>query len=237
MKLEIFGFSDIGPVRPNNEDAWLSLPAFRFFALADGMGGHNAGEVAAKEAISSLSSIIKNHLTPSSSSKNFVSLLKEAINAANQHVWRLGQKNQKYRGMGTTLSILHFVKDSVIYAHLGDSRIYRYRKKEIRLLTEDHIHYCSPNRRVLTRAIGTTQEAIPAIASATALAGDIFFICSDGLSDFVPEHEIEKILRRSRSLKRAVFRLIEKAKEKGSSDNITILMIKIGNERKNLLRQ
>jgi PPM family protein phosphatase len=237
MDLEIYGFSDIGLVRPNNEDAYLSLPEIRFFALADGMGGHNAGEVAATEALSSLMSSTSKHMTAKTTSKEFVSILKNAISNANQHVWELGRKHNHFEGMGTTLCILHLMQDSVIYAHLGDSRIYRYRSRELKLLTEDHTQYNFPNRRVLTRAIGTSTNVDPEIASATASGGDIFLLCSDGLTDFVTEQEIEIILKKSRSLKKAVFRLIDTAKEKGSNDNITILMVKIRNAKKDLLRQ
>ena len=237
MKIKAFGFSDIGIKRPNNEDAWLSLPEKRFFALADGMGGHNAGEVASKETISSLRLLAEEKFGSTPFSKELITLLENAFHEANQRVWMLGQKNKEYYGMGTTLCVLYLYKDAVIYAHVGDSRIYRYRKKEIILLTEDHIHTNTAKRRILTRAIGTSSKTTPAIASASAIKGDIFFMCSDGLTDFVSELEIEEILKKSRSLKKAVFRLIEKAKEKGSNDNITILMIKVARDgRKNLSR-
>lgn len=234
MNLDIYALSDVGPVRVNNEDAYLSLPHLRLFALADGMGGHKAGEVASKEALSSIGAIAEEKISPHTSSKEFVAILREAVMFANKRVWHLGEKHDHCKGMGTTLCLLYLLGDSVIYAHLGDSRIYRYREREIRLLTEDHTVYNYPNKRMLTRAIGTSVVANPEIASATAKAGDIFLLCSDGLTDFVSEFEIEKILQRNRSLKKAVERLIERAKEKGSSDNITILTVKIRHARKNL---
>lgn len=243
-KIESFGLSDIGPVRPNNEDVWLALRKERFFALADGMGGHNAGEIAAKETIQSLSQAVqkisKGGKKSELSSKEFIEFLQTAIENANQRVFQLGKEDTSLQGMGTTLCCLYLYQDSVIYAHVGDSRIYRYRGGELSQLTEDHSLLSEllssgqiekpsamPFKNVITRAIGTSSKVLPEIASATAKAGDIFFMCSDGLTDFVSVWEMETILGSRMSMKKKVEALIERAKEKGSHDNITLLMIKI----------
>jgi len=242
-KIEAYGLSDIGPVRPNNEDVWISIRKYSFFALADGMGGHNAGEVAAKEAIQCLSNAIREITTfdkKSLSSKQFILFLKTAIENANQRVFQLGKEHSSLQGMGTTLCCLYFYGDDAIYAHVGDSRIYRYRNAELKQLTQDHsllyelissgqidAPYSLPCKNIITRAIGTSPKVLPEIASATAQQNDIFFMCTDGLTDFVSEQEMEEILKASLPLKKTVKTLIERAKEKGSHDNITILMIKI----------
>ena len=231
LKIEAYGHSDQGPVRPNNEDVWLSLPTERFFALADGMGGHQAGEVAAKETLNHLTLSIQDKKRPKTPCLEFISFLKKAIQSANTHVFEMSLLHEKFKGMGTTLCLLYLHEDGVIYAHVGDSRIYRYRRGELKQLTQDHA-LASPLKNVITRAIGTSKKVLPEIASATAKAGDIFFMCSDGLTDFVSEKEIENILFHSTSLKKIVKKLIEKAKEKGSNDNITILMIKVAHARK-----
>ncbi len=242
-KIETYGISDIGPVRPNNEDAWIALKKYRFFALADGMGGHKAGEVAAKETILALCESVQK-ISPSKrralSSKECISFLQFAIESANLKVYKLGNEDPNLHGMGTTLCCLYLYQQSVIYAHVGDSRIYRFRDHELKLLTEDHSLLTEllssgtleegkslPFKNIITRAIGTSQKVQPEIASVTAKKKDIFLMCTDGLSDFVSEEEMEVILMQKTSLKKKGLKLLQKAKEKGSHDNITLLMIKI----------
>lgn len=233
MKLAYAGLSDIGLSRPNNEDVWAAVPEMGFFALADGMGGHQAGEVAAKVAIEELCTAIQ---TPSSDP---LLTLRLAIEKANQKVYEKGKKSHILNGMGTTLCCLYWTKTAVIYAHVGDSRIYRFRKNTLEQLTQDHSllakwlaqrqsRTCEtpyPYKNVITRAIGTSKRVTPEIALVEYEPGDLFILCSDGLSDALPFKDMEKILDRSDSLEAAATRLIEKAKIKGSNDNITVLLI------------
>lgn len=233
--LTAFGLSDIGVSRQNNEDIWMACPEIGFFALADGMGGHKAGEVAAKEAVEHLSASVKK--IKSTDPLEWMIELGSAIEKANQWVYRLGKKNQALQGMGTTLCCLVWTKEAVIYAHVGDSRIYRLRNNKLELLTEDHSLFAKwlqigkksttpfPYKNVITRAIGTAPKANPEIALCTHQPGDLFFLCTDGLSDVLSLEDIEKVINRSPNLESASKRLIQKAKIKGSSDNITILMI------------
>lgn len=247
-RLSAFGLSDIGVSRPNNEDVWVAMPEIGFFALADGMGGHKAGEIAAKETIEHLSSLMKKVKT--TDPLECMIELKSAIEKANSWVYRLGKKDKELEGMGTTLCCLIWAIDAVVYAHVGDSRIYRLRKGQLELLTQDHSlfakwlktgiesHTPFPYKNVITRAIGTASRANPEIAISRHEAGDLFFLCTDGLSDVLKLEEIEKILNRSPDLESASKRLIQKAKIKGSSDNITLLLVQ--SEKKsgeNLLRQ
>lgn len=238
MRLQSFGLSDIGVSRINNEDVWVALPEVGFFALADGMGGHQAGEVAAKEAIENLSASVKKirYTNPI----ELIVELRQAIEKANQWVYRLGKKTDSFNGMGTTLCCLIWTPDAVIYAHVGDSRVYRLRDKKLALLTEDHSLFAKwlqhgklaeecetpfPYKNVITRAVGTAPNVNPEIALSSYQPGDLFFLCTDGLSDVLTLADMEKILNRSPDLEHASKRLIQKAKIKGSSDNITILMI------------
>lgn len=235
MNLNSFGLSDIGVSRANNEDVWIALPEIGFFAIADGMGGHQAGEIAAKEAIDSLCESMKQI-----QSRNPIELvieLRHAIEKANQWVYRMGQGSESLNGMGTTLCCLIWSREAVIYAHVGDSRIYRLRNNKLELLTQDHSLLAKwlkigketetpfPYKNVITRAVGTAPRANPEIAVASHQPGDLFFLCTDGLSDVLSLEDIEKIINRSSTLENASQRLIERAKIKGSSDNITILMI------------
>lgn len=233
--LNAFGLSDIGVSRKNNEDIWMACPEIGFFALADGMGGHRAGEVAAKEAVEHLSASVKK--IKSTDPIEWMIELNEAIEKANQWVYRLGKKEEALQGMGTTLCCLIWIKEAVIYAHVGDSRIYRLRNNKLELLTQDHSLFAKwlqlgkksstpfPYKNVITRAIGTAPKANPEIALCPHQPGDLFFLCTDGLSDVLSLEDIEKIIIRSPDLESASRRLIQKAKIKGSSDNITILMI------------
>lgn len=248
MKLSAFGLSDIGVSRPNNEDVWVAMPEIGFFALADGMGGHQAGEIAAKEAIEHLSNSIKN--MPPSDPLNRMLELKSAIEKANAWVYQLSKEEESLNGMGTTLCCLVWTKDAVIYAHVGDSRIYRLRDQKLELLTQDHSlftkwvkaglksHAPYPYKNVITRAIGTAPKAHPEVAICRHEEGDLYFLCTDGLSDVLAQDDIEKIINRSSNLEMASKKLIQRAKIKGSSDNITILMVQTdGNARKDLSRQ
>jgi len=243
MKLTYAGLSDIGLTRPNNEDVWAAIPEKGFFALADGMGGHQAGEVAATVAVEELCKTIQ------TSSSDPLLTLRLAIEKANQKVYEKGQKNQTLAGMGTTVCCLYWTESVVIYAHVGDSRIYRFRNNKLEQLTEDHSLFAKwlsqgqsktcatpyPYKNVITRAIGTSKQVIPEIALATYEPNDLFILCSDGLTDALPFQDMEKILERSDQLDTAAARLIEKAKIKGSNDNITVLLIQ--NEPNDLPRQ
>ena len=242
MKLAFVGLSDIGLSRPNNEDVWAALPEIGFFALADGMGGHQAGEVAANVAVEELC-----HTIQTSSSDPFLAV-RLAIEKANQKVYEQGQKNQTLSGMGTTLCCLYWTATAVIYAHVGDSRIYRFRNDKLEQLTQDHSLFAKwlskdqsktcatpyPYKNVITRAIGTSKQVTPEIALIGFEPNDLFILCSDGLTDALPFKDMEKILERSDNLDIAATRLIEKAKIKGSNDNITVLLIQNSHD---LLRQ
>jgi protein phosphatase len=235
MNLVSFGLSDIGVSRPNNEDVWVALPEIGFFALADGMGGHQAGEVAARETIDHLTHAMQK--IKSTDCLELIIELRHAIEKTNQYVYRLGKKTDTLHGMGTTLCCMIWSADVIIYAHVGDSRIYRYRDHKLELLTQDHSLFAKwlevgkesstpfPYKNVITRAVGTAQKANPEIAVATHKSGDLYFLCTDGLSDVLTLADIEEIIHSSPDLPTTSHRLIQTAKVKGSNDNITILMV------------
>lgn len=235
MTPHCFGLSDIGACRQNNEDVWISLPQLGFFALADGMGGHQAGEVAAQETINHLCNFIKQ--TKPEEFLDWLHILRYAIEEANLWVYQMGSKTAELAGMGTTLCCLLLSEKSVIYAHVGDSRIYRLRSRKLELLTQDHslftkwLKTCKktstpfPYKNVITRAIGTSPKANPEIAYSEYLPDDLFLLCSDGLSDVLSLEDIEKSLLDITDLETVGKNLVEKAKLKGSCDNITLLLI------------
>ncbi|KPK32354.1 MAG: hypothetical protein AMS24_04415 [Chlamydiae bacterium SM23_39] len=226
-----YGFSDIGTSRSKNEDILTILKNHNFFMVADGMGGHKAGEVAAREATEEICNSIytniniKEELSP----KIIYNLLYLAISNANKRVFSLSKKNKSFDGMGTTLSCLHLSKNSFTYGHIGDSRIYLFRKNRLKQLTKDHslINISTQKKNIITKAIGTCSYVQPEIKSKKIFSKDIFFMCTDGLSDYISSDEIMKILKNNSSQKKAVTTLIETAKKNGSSDNITAILIEV----------
>lgn len=241
MRLKSFGLSDIGLQRTNNEDVWASLPEIGFFALADGMGGHKGGEVAAKEAIDFLLSSAKQ--IKITNCMELVIEMRHAIEKANRLIYQMGQKTEALTGMGTTLCCLFWTHEFIVYAHIGDSRIYRLRNGRLELLTQDHsllakwlatgklAEECEtpfPYKNVITRALGTARRAKPEIAVASHEMNDLYILCSDGLHDVLNLQDIEHEMNESEDLEASCKNLIEKAKIKGSSDNITLLMIQSG---------
>lgn len=242
-KLQSFSITEIGLARNNNEDVFLEMPEHAFFALADGMGGHNAGEVAAKEAILNLSKEIEN--LPLSSVwllPPLISQIQRAVCSANTWVYHLSQKNTQLSGMGTTLSCFLIHRNSLLFAHVGDSRLYFFRDHNLSQLTEDHSLRAQlmkkgqlsqeeartfPKKNVVTKALGTTQELIPDVGTLSIQSQDIFFLCSDGLSDYLSDPEMEEILKRDLEIEETSKTLLRAALEKGGRDNITIVMVKV----------
>lgn len=233
--IETFGVSDIGLSRQNNEDIWAELDDDHFYVLADGMGGHLAGEVAAKEAVLHFCDAIDKYFrspTPPtvSSIKRYIG---ETFISANSWIRRLGKDHPDLHGMGTTLCCLQLLENKVIVGHVGDSRIYRYRR-ELLLLTRDHsLQQEIPSKgrsvkHILTRALGISPAIEPDLLETQYQSGDIYLLCSDGLHDALADKQIESIFRHFSSLKEIALELIEGAKKNGGHDNITLLLVRIG---------
>ncbi len=238
--IESFGISDIGVSRTNNEDVFAELPEEHFYLLADGMGGHLAGEVAAKEAVLHMCDSIERFLRTNPLPTPLIAQnhLQQSFSEANNWIRSLAYQHADFAGMGTTLCCIWILGKELLYGHIGDSRIYRYRNQKIELLTKDHslrqkilsLGY----RDVLTRALGISAVAEPDIQKTTFLPGDLYLLSSDGLHGALSDRQIESILRNHPSLKEAAIELVEAAKKAGSTDNITILMLK---NEKDLSRQ
>ncbi len=236
-KIESYGLSDIGLVRPNNEDVWVEMPEHQLFVLADGMGGHKAGEVASKEAVmsfcDSIDSFFSSHPYPSV--EEGMDAVRSAIAKANQWVRSLSQQYSQLSGMGTTLCVLLIIENTLIRAHVGDSRIYKFQKKLTRL-TQDHSiqeAVMIPDqpgktrlKTMLTRAIGTASTIEPDIATSPLTPGDIYLVCSDGLTDCLSDDEIETVFSEKKDIRLIASELIDGAKEISGHDNITVLLVK-----------
>lgn len=240
MLLESFGTSDVGLVRTNNEDVFRELKREKFFVLADGMGGHNAGEIAAAKAVEYMCSEIQNfYLKPPRSLEieELKSQISSFIENTNLWVHHLGVSNPRLKGMGTTLCSILFYQKFVIYSHVGDSRIYRFRNGKLIQLTSDHLVQSAPSleipnqlffsKKILTQAIGTSIAISPQVDGDIAMSGDIYLLCSDGLSDLVSFKEIQESLASSNELNHVGKRLIQCAKSSGGHDNITLVLVRI----------
>ena len=240
VDVESYGISDVGLVRSNNEDAWAEIPGNQFYILADGMGGHKAGEVASSETVKRLAAEIEKLSSSTASVRTKMKQLGQAIAKVNEEVYLLSTRSAHYNGMGTTLACIWVAQEKLIFAHVGDSRIYQFRKNRLHLLTHDHttrqemlyrpaadLGPIVISKNVLTRAVGTQFTVEPDIESLRVADGDIYFICSDGLTDDLSLQELEKILQDSKTIKQASDNLIRAAKAKGGNDNITVLMLKI----------
>lgn len=240
-QIESYAFSDIGPSRINNEDFIICLPQEAFFSIADGMGGHNAGEIASKEASINL----KNSFINKIKNDNYSILpheIKDHLNSSiietNKKIFSLSNDKKEYKGMGTTLTCIYFNKDSYYFAHVGDSRIYKLQSNKLLQITNDHslANQMIKNRTkkipplyhsVLTKAIGTISNISADIGFSRIKPSDIFLICSDGFSDYVSENEILLHLSEMIDIEKTVKKLIQLAKQNGSFDNISLILIKI----------
>ena len=239
--MKFYGLSDIGLSRPTNQDVWIAEPDLGFFALADGIGGRKGGELAAQQTIASLSTSIRRLAERSNYFQNAIDLsqnLRSAIEYANASVHNLGKQAEHTMGMGSTLCCLLWTQEQIYYAHVGDSRIYRFRDNQLALLTRDHSllerwmarkekNLPSPPKNIITRAMGMSGRANPEISCCPMLRGDLFLLCSDGLSDAVRIEELEEMIRTNQSLEEIAQTMIHSAKNMGSNDNITVLMVRL----------
>ncbi len=247
MSYRVFavGISDIGLVRENNEDVWSKISQQRFFVVADGMGGHQAGEIAAKEAVGKLCQILAKRLNNRDEQIDLNiarEIIVDAIQEANLHVYQMSRQDKDLRGMGTTLCFLHFHPKGLIFGNVGDSRIYRLRNHKLTQITKDHSLLCEMMdqgkisgtqagnflyKNIITKAIGTEPFVEPSIRTCEVLDQDLFLMCTDGLSDLASAQEIEDILNKKQSLKDMSEELVQKAKSQGGQDNITVVIAKV----------
>lgn len=230
------GRTDPGRRRKHNEDAYLVMENEGVFAIADGMGGYAAGEVASQLAVDVLQEAFKTNTFTGSADPNTPRRgdeLVRAITMANTAILTQARANEAQSGMGTTIVSCRFSpnKQRVYLAHVGDSRCYRIRGDELRQLTQDHtlgaVGIKGPSASKLSRAVGI-QELVEVDLSVDAPhVGDYFLLCSDGLSKMVPEAMIRDIVKESPNLESAVERLVTTANERGGRDNVTVILIHV----------
>lgn len=240
LTIKSFGITDIGLSRKKNEDYFKEIKEHNFFLLADGMGGHKAGEIAAKKAVEIIqeSFLQSKSNTLDAQKKN----LYDSIKKANSDIYQLSLERPGFRGMGTTLCAFYIHENKALIGHVGDSRIYRYRNDLVCQLTNDHSLISeliktrhveedeplpSPHRNVITKALGPASFVEPEIESYSLEPGDTILMCSDGLSDYVSERRMHKILSRNIPLETKAYYFVELAKQRKSQDNITLILLEI----------
>lgn len=229
--------TDIGKLREINEDTFLVED--KIFAVADGMGGHRAGEVASSMAIDILKKRA-GEFEEGDTPQRIQKMLKEALDEVNDAIVKRGETQGDYLGMGTTLTAFHISERRIFLVHIGDSRAYLIRKEKITQLTQDHtlvadmvgkgeiseeearIH---PLKNILVRALGTDVKAEADLLSEEVQPGDRILLCSDGLSSMLRDEEILSIVNESESLENACQRLIDTANTNGGEDNITVVLV------------
>ena len=247
MQLLTSSISDIGKVRQKNEDSYLKLENkndnYLLLVVADGMGGHNAGEVASKIVVESIKSYLKSKKSNLNSDK-MLNYLKESIEWANATVIKASASKKELKGMGSTCTALMILDNKTYVAHVGDSRAYFIRENKINQITRDHTlaekmfdhgimtkeeAKTSPHRNILMKAIGITENLeVETYDPFNVHAGDVYLVCSDGLTEHVHEEEIlstTKIYEPDEACKL----LVKIANDRGGKDNITVLIVKVLN--------
>ena len=224
--------TDIGKLRKQNEDAAWFDEARAVFAVADGMGGHLAGEVASRMAIEAVQRMARENERPG------IAALREAVACAHETILAHAQDHIECAGMGTTLSVLWLGENYAYIAHVGDSRIYRLREGSLTQITQDHSLVeelvraglitreqarTHPRRNIITRALGTHGENEPDLLVTDVQDGDVFLLCTDGLTGMVPDDEIERTLRDC-GMEAAADRLLALALDVGGRDNVTLIL-------------
>ncbi|SMN12334.1 Protein serine/threonine phosphatase PrpC, regulation of stationary phase [uncultured Candidatus Thioglobus sp.] len=247
-RLEVVNISDVGCVREFNEDSTISNANMGLLVLADGMGGHNAGELASALAVTNIYDSISLGLDEAKSTidqaeDDCSSLVHDAITDANKKIYTAGQENTLYRGMGTTVVVALLNSDKLYISHVGDSRIYRARDDGLQLLTTDHsVLQAVVNRGILTleealkivpknlvtRALGLNVNVELDVVATEVNEGDMYLLCSDGLTDIVEYEEIHLTLAKySDNLMLVANGLVEIAKKNGGYDNISVILAKV----------
>jgi protein phosphatase len=242
--------SDVGPVRKTNEDAFVSDADVQLFAVADGMGGHDAGEVASRLAIEAISGFIRRSAADTEFSWPYGldgnlsydgNRLRTAIHLANRRIFRAAESNDDYSGMGTTIVGLLANSTRVAIGHVGDSRLYLMRDGAIQQLTQDDSWAATilahdprvkpadlahhPMRNVLTNVLGAREQVDVHLAERDLESGDVLLLCSDGLHGVLDTNEILRILQTAPSVESAAQTLVESAVTRGARDNITALVV------------
>jgi protein phosphatase len=249
VEVKAYGLTHVGRQRQHNEDSFLVEDGARLFLVADGMGGHAAGEIASRIAVDSISEFIL-HTKEDDGTwphaydehyKRSTNRLMAAVRMANTRVLEAMRKDARLRGMGTTVVACMADGEIMSFAHVGDSRGYLIRDKHLSRVTNDHSWVFEqvqagmlteaeaekhPLRNVITRALGGALQVTPDASEIQIQKGDVYLLCSDGLTGMVSEEEILRLVSENENLETACEQLIAAANEHGGMDNVTAVLVK-----------
>jgi protein phosphatase len=251
MRVRFSGETNVGMKRDHNEDSYYLPESERLAIVADGMGGHASGEVASRMAVETIVGFFRETQDEQELTWPFkidrghrhdINRMTTAIKLANLKIHQEAQRNPACHGMGTTVVSTLFMEDALIVGHVGDSRLYRYREGMFDQLTEDHsllndyikMKHLSPeeiaafpHKNVIVRALGMKASVqVDVIVDAPRL-GDVYLLCSDGLSGMVPDGEIAAMMANESDLDRVCDRLIATANGNGGLDNVTVVAVRL----------
>ena len=229
--------SDIGNIRELNEDTFgvHEDEEYNLFIICDGMGGHNAGEVASALAKDTIIDTIGNSLNGEDPMDSMVM----AVKRANDKIYTISKADNSLNGMGTTVTAALSYRGKLFVTHVGDSSLYVLEKGKIRKITKDHSlvqelvdsgkldkedakHH--PNKNIITRAVGTNREVMVDTYTMETSADDLYILCTDGLTDYISDEEILEVILRHDNKREAIIVLKDLAKERGGKDNITLVI-------------
>lgn len=240
MRFSCAARTDVGVVRSGNEDSYLMANDRGLFIVADGMGGHAAGEVASEMA----TQLVSQEFRPARgmSDDELMAQMVGAIRAANSAIYRRTLQEQDKRGMGTTVTVLTLLPRRYLIGQVGDSRAYLLRGGVLTQITTDHSYVqeqvdagrltpeearVHPYANVITRCVGSSGDVVPDLFIGTLEAGDLLLLASDGLTGMLEDEDVRAVLERDLTLEDMVDQLIEDANRRGGLDNITVLLVKI----------
>lgn len=243
MNFEYAGMTDPGLLRENNEDSVALEPAQGVAVLADGMGGYNAGEIASAMAATFVKAELSRWLAEATHQCS-VADIRHAIEAcvvnANQSIYNAANANPQFSGMGTTIVVGVFEPERVLLAHVGDSRCYLWRNGKLSQLTRDHSLLqeqleaglltpeqakVASHKNLVTRALGVEEGVKLDLQEHVPLQGDVYLMCSDGLSDMLDDEDMARVLLSTTGLQERASALIRAANEAGGRDNISVILV------------
>lgn len=257
MVYEFHGLTDTGRLRSNNEDAIACEPDLGLALLADGMGGYQAGEVASAMATGTVSATLGTWLLgkrAKTNTRDIVSAMRQSVDQANLAIFQASIDNPQFTGMGTTLVMAVFCGARALVGHIGDSRCYRWREGRLEQLTRDHSllqeqvdaglltpeqaeH--APHRNLVTRALGVESAVALDVAEHAVLPGDLYLLCSDGLTDMLRHEGMQHLLRApgaTPALDTLAQALVDGANAAGGRDNISVILVRAtGGQKRGLL--
>jgi len=240
IKITCYGETDVGIKRSNNEDAFIVKPDLYFLAVADGMGGQASGEVASRTFVDTTLEVFSK--AGSHSEQETLELIQKSFLLANNRILGRAMENPQEQGMGCTGELIAFYQQNFVVGHVGDSRTYLFRQGKMKQITRDHsfvqelVHRGviteedaknHARRNVILRAVGVKEDLAVDLIRGECLPGDIYLLCSDGLTGMVDDAIIENVLSTSGNLPEKTKQLIELAKSAGGKDNITVALCEI----------